>query len=91
MRIRATVRRVTGTTTHLRGAATARGIEVTKIPDPAVVEIVEEEGAIYLLRLDPDDQCIADTWHDSMEAAKAQAHFEFGIQDSDWKEVGPRH
>jgi len=44
---------------------------VIRIPDPAEVEVVEQDAAFYLLRLDSDGQCIADTWHASVEAAKA--------------------
>jgi hypothetical protein len=52
---------------------------------------VEQEGAIYLLRLHHDGECIADTWHESVEAAKAQATFEYGIEEGDWKDVEARH
>jgi hypothetical protein len=86
MRLRATVRVVTGKTTHLQGVPVSSEIEVTKVSDPKMVEVVEQEGAVYLLRLDDDGQCIADTWHETVDAAKAQANFEFGIEDGDWKE-----
>ena len=91
MRLRATVRSVTGETTHLQGVRRAGELEVTPVPDPKAVEVVEQEGAVYLLRLDGQGQCVADTWHESVEAAKAQANFEFGIEDGDWKDVEPRH
>ena len=84
MRLRARIREVTGRIVHLLGATT---LGVIRIPDPAEVEVVEQDAACYLLRLDNDGQCIADTWHASVEAAKAQAMFEFGIEESDWKEV----
>ena len=81
MRLRAQVRNVTLTTTHsLRGT---RG-DVTSLPDPSVVEVVEQGGSFYLLRLDEHDECIADTWHQTVEAAKAQAAFEYEIKDGDW-------
>jgi hypothetical protein len=91
MRLRATVRKVTGNTTHLQGVRPAGDLEVTRVPDPKTVEVVEQEGAIYLLRLDDRGECIADTWHETVEAAKAQANFEFGIEDGDWEDVEPRH
>jgi hypothetical protein len=91
MRLRATVRSVTGKTVHLQGVRPAGDLEVTPVPDPTIVEVVEQEGAIYLLRLDSRGECVADTWHESVEAAKAQANFEFGIEDGDWKDVEPRH
>jgi hypothetical protein len=91
MRLRATVRKVTGKTTHLQGEVSPGGIDVTRVPDPKSVELVEEGGAFYLLRLDDDGQCIADTWHESLEEAKAQANFEYGIGDGDWNDIEPRH
>ena len=60
------------------------GIETVKISHPDTVEIVEQEGAYYLLRLNAAGETIADTWHESVEAGKAQAKFEFGITGEDW-------
>jgi hypothetical protein len=76
---------------HLQAVRPAGDLEVTPAPDPKIVEVVEQEGAIYLLRLDDQGECVADTWHETVEAAKAQANFEFGIEDGDWKDVEPRH
>lgn len=91
MRLRATVRKVIGNTTHLQGARSAGDLKVTPVSYPKTVEVVEQEGAIYLLRLDDRGECVADTWHETIEAAKAQANFEFGIEDGDWKDVEQRH
>jgi len=66
------------------------GIDVEAIPAPKTVEVVDQEGAIYLLRLDKEGQCIADTWHQTIEEAKAQASFEFNVNDCDWQEVESR-
>jgi hypothetical protein len=87
MRLRATVRKVTGNTTHVQGARLAGGLEVTPIPNPKTVEVVEQDGALYLLRLDNRGECVADTWHETVEEAKEQAYFEFGVEDGDWKDV----
>jgi hypothetical protein len=84
--MRAIVRTVTGSTTHLEGRFRGE-IEYTPLPDPVSVEVVEHEGAIYLLRFDSNGECIADTWHDTVDAAKAQADFEFGITDNDWTDT----
>jgi hypothetical protein len=54
------------------------------LPVPSFLEIVEQQGAIYLLRLDADGECITDTWHETIDAAKQQARFEFDIGESDW-------
>jgi hypothetical protein len=91
MRLRARVRTVTGKTRHLQGVPTTDGVEIVELPDPVAVELVEEDGAFFLLCLDEDGQCIADTWHATAEEAKAQASFEFGIEEADWRETGTRH
>jgi hypothetical protein len=91
MRLRATVRSVTRETKHLRAVPTSGGTEVRNMADPKAVEVVEQDGAFYLLRLDCHDQCIADTWHETVEGAKAQAKFEFGIEDGDWKKIENAH
>lgn len=92
IRLRAAVRNVTGKTTHLQGESTSGGIDVTRVPNPMSVELVEQDGAFYLLRLDDNGQCIADTWHETIEAAKTQAKFEYGIEDDEWKDdIEPRH
>jgi len=71
---------VTGKTRHL--------LEGLPLPHPKIVElVVEEDGMIFLLRLDDEGQCIADTWHETVEAAKAQAKFEYEIEEGDW-EIG---
>jgi hypothetical protein len=92
MCLRATVRSVTGKTRHLLGVQVAGEIKALPLPDPETVElVVEEDGTIFLLRFDDEGQCISDTWHETVEAAKAQANFEFGIEEGDWKEGEARH
>jgi hypothetical protein len=84
--LRATIRTMSGTTTHLQGMPAPGGIEISRLPDPITVEVVEQDGAFFLLRLDRAGHCLADTWRDTLEAAKAQANFEFGVEESDGKE-----
>lgn len=91
MRLRASVQSVIGVTVHLKATLVPEGAEVERIPDPKMVELVEQDGAIYLLRLDDKGQCIADTWHQTVEEAKEQANFEFGIEANDWKEIDIQH
>jgi hypothetical protein len=86
MRIRAKVQNVTGQTAHMLGVPTHRGVETLRLPDPTAVEIVDQDGAFYLLRLDLDGKCLSDTWHETLVAAKEQAAFEFGIKMDDWEE-----
>jgi hypothetical protein len=51
------------------------------------VEIVpEESSAAYLLiGIGDAGQSLTDTWHQTIEEAKAQAAFEYGVELSDWK------
>ena len=57
-----------------------------ELPNPVSLNIVEEDGGFFLLRMDENGQCISDTWHISLDDAKRQAMFEFSIGDFDWKE-----
>ena len=57
------------------------------IEQPARVEILEESDAVYLLRLNARGDCVADTWHEDVAAAKAQAAFEYQIDDDDWAPI----
>ncbi len=86
-RLRATVRKVTGSTTHLQGVRVAGELGVAAVPDPKTIEIAEQDGGIYLLRFDQDGEYIADTWHETVEAAKEQAKFEFSVEDGDWEDM----
>jgi hypothetical protein len=58
-------------------------------PTPAWVEIQLSDGGFVLLHMDADGVCLADTWHETLVEAKAQAQFEFGIQDEDWRPAEP--
>jgi hypothetical protein len=85
MRLRATVLRE-GKTRHLAGhAGSASAVSIER---PTSLEIAEDAGAVYLLRLDGHGVCVADTWHEDVAAAKGQAQFEYGIGGKDWEPVG---
>ena len=73
---------VEGRTRHQIWDATASS--AVSVKRPIAVEIVEESGAAFLLRLDERGDCVADTWHQDVAAAKSQASFEYGIGDEDW-------
>lgn len=72
---------VTGATRHYRGGRL--------LPPPQRLEIVRLPPAsgYYLLYLDEDGAEMNDGWHESMEEALDQAHFEFGLLPSEWKHV----
>jgi hypothetical protein len=84
-RLRATVRRVTGSTAHSIGTIKDDAPSPTaRIPDPTTIEIVRDTGAFFLFRLGDDGRCLADTWHQTLDEAKAQAKFEYDVEDDDW-------
>lgn len=64
-------------------------VPIEKISPPAWVEIESDPEGFFLLRFNSKGECIADTWHESLEAAKKQAHFEFNIVEKDWKNLLP--
>jgi len=80
MRLKALVRPITGTTRRLVG-----GEERTQAI--ASVQIEAADAGFYLLYFDSDGNGITDTWHQTIEEAKGQADFEFGIVDEDWEEI----
>ena len=85
MRLRAIVKQSTGKTKHSVGELVqGRPVPVKSLPAPAWVEISEEDGAFYLLHFDAEGASFADTWHQTLENAKQQAEFEFGILPSEW-------
>lgn len=79
LKLRAEVRAQTGGTIHLVG-----GVESSV---PASVDLVAENGGVFLLRLDAHGVCLADTWHQTVAEAKDQARHEYRIEDTDWVEA----
>ena len=75
----------TGITRHL--VWDAKAAAAVPIASPVTAEIVEEGDAVFLLRLSEGGDCVADTWHENIAAAKEQAAFEYGIADEDWVAV----
>ena len=85
MRLRAPVRRVTGATKHHRAhLESGEVVRNGELPVPAWVEIQPADGAFYLLYFDEEGECLTDTWHQTLEQAKAQAQHEFEIGEGDW-------
>ncbi len=60
---------------------------VKPIEVPTFLEIVSDEDAWHLVHLGPDGRSLADTWHASLDEAKNQAEFEFGVIGEDWKPI----
>jgi hypothetical protein len=55
-----------------------------QIGHPVSVLVVEVDKGFYLFRNDEHGVCLADTWHVTLEEAKEQADFEYGIEEADW-------
>lgn len=88
--LRADVKQVTRRTKHSVGwIIEGVPVPIEPIPPPVWVEIESAEEGFFLLRFNSRGECIADTWHESLEAAKKQAQVEFCIVGNDWKEVVP--
>lgn len=79
MLLTAKISKVTGRTRHI-----VRGMPIKL---PAAVHIVADPPGFLLLRLSADGSEVADTWHESIDAAKGQAKFEYEIEDTDWTET----
>jgi hypothetical protein len=63
--------------------------EQVPVPEPAALRIVQydDDGGFYLLYLDSDCVELTDTWHETLDDAKRQAEFEFGVQLDEWPEA----
>ena len=86
MKLKAKVKHATGKTVHGLGTIVDGKPVMTEVfPPPAWVEIVEENNAFYLLHFASDGQCMADTWHQTLDEAKQQASYEFEICEQDWE------
>ena len=73
MKLVATVQRDVGATSH-----TVCGAE---LPRARRVEIEGRAGEYFLIRYGERNEFAGDTWHQTIEEAKGQAKFEFGIED----------
>jgi hypothetical protein len=82
---RAHVRKVSNAThvlSYMQGEDLARESDV-----PSHVEVRAVPGGFYLMRMRGEGSCIFDTWHLTLAEAKAQAEFEYAIEDREWSEV----
>jgi len=72
--------RPTGATVHVVGGS--------ELPTPAMLRIsrYDDQAGFYLLYLDHEGVEMTDTWHETVEAAMAQATFEFEVEPLEWHE-----
>jgi hypothetical protein len=73
----ADVRRATGTTRHIIHGRESEPLNIAR------VEIEPGDGGFFQFRFSSSGECLADTWHPSLEEAKGQACFELEIDESD--------
>jgi hypothetical protein len=59
-------------------------------PPAVVLEIVQYEGdsSFFLLSISADGSCSSDTWHQSIDDAKHQAEYQYGVQKDEWIAIG---
>ena len=57
------------------------------IPPARALAIVMSEAAIYLFYCDSEWEVLTDTWHSSVDNAKAQAEFEYEGISKLWKDA----
>lgn len=74
----------TGRTRHSVGGAPA--------PVPVELRIIQypQDQGYYLFYCDESGKEFTDTYHESVEEAKAQAKWEFNVMPDEWESCGPR-
>ncbi len=60
-------------------------ITTADMPLPDYIEINESPHNAMLYRYQNDGTFCGDTWHGNLAAAKAQARYEYGTLESDWR------
>jgi hypothetical protein len=66
------------------GATTHTGPDGV-VPTASALAIVMGEAGVYLFYCDREWQVLADTWHSSVNNAKAQAEFEYEGISTQWR------
>ena len=71
--------RATGQTTHIVGGL--------PFEHPAGLALCQDptSDAVYLFYCNEEWEAVTDTWHESIDDAKAQASFEFSGTDDSWE------
>lgn len=77
------VRHYNGLPPQLTGGRDTRELMAT----PVLLLTEQESDGVSLYRFAPDGKIVGDTFHESLDDARAQARFEFGEAISDWKQV----
>lgn len=72
---------------HKRDAGSKRiihGVECSQRPDIIKIIRYDDDTEVYLIEFDSSGNEIIDTFHTTIEGAKRQADFDWGISESDW-------
>jgi hypothetical protein len=59
------------------------------MPDPTWLVLEVSRDRCFLYRYTDSGEGAGDTWHQSLEDAYHQAHFEYDLEWEDWVEVPP--
>lgn len=88
MRLRAKVIKSTGNTRHYVAEIVDSKIAGYSTPPIASwVEIVRDNDGFFLFHLDEEAECVADTFHLTLDEAKRQASFEYELSSDGWFDV----
>jgi hypothetical protein len=88
MRLRAKVTKASGeSTNYVASIEDEKPVPVEHLPNPTWLEISEDGGAFFLLYINEDGECFADTWHQTLESAQREAMLGFGITSEEWTKV----
>lgn len=88
MRLRAKVTKSNAPSTNFVGTIVGgKPVPTKRLPDPVWLEISGEEDAFFLLYINADGECFADTWHKTLDSAQREAMLGFGITASEWVKV----
>lgn len=77
------VRHYKGLPPQLTGGADSR----EQLAVPILLLIEQEADGASLYRYDADGRIVGDTFHETLDDARRQAHLEYGKQPADWEPV----
>jgi len=80
----------TGKTKHYQSSFSSQGLErgpELQTPHQLTIAQIPPDQGYYLLYLDEEGNEITDTYHDSLEAALAQAEWEFNVGAHEWENL----
>lgn len=79
------------TEAHQPTGATSHRVDGKPVEAAAELRVMQFEGdsGFYLIHLDKNGEELTDTYHETVEQAFEQAHFEFGIARDEWCSDSP--